>query len=245
MIKQGALNGIDMIFGWHNWPAIPFGKMICPDELVMCGNGTFRISVNGQGGHASQPELCRDPVLAASAITLALQQISSRRLAPQQTAVISVTSIDARSEPTIIPEQALISGSIRVPDQATRDQVNSLIKEISTETAASYGVTCEVEILPRYNATINHAIQAQQLRECWSVDNGENGFDQQLPLPVMASEDFSYYLQEIPGAFALIGNNDGDQHHSASCHNPQYDFNDQLIPLVTRLFSRLAGAPLP
>lgn len=243
MIEDGALAGIDEIYGWHNWPAIAFGKLVCPDELVMCGNGIFTITLSGEGGHASQPESCRDPVLAASAVTLALQQIVSRRLAPQQTAVVSVTSIDAPSGPTIIPSEAVLGGSIRVPDQVTREQINRLIIDISTQTAAAYGVSCDVQITPRYQATINHPEKAQFLRRQWLTDYGSEGLDQALLLPVMASEDFSYYLHEIPGAFALIGADDGPE-HQAVCHSPYYDFNDRLIPLVTRLYARLVGAPL-
>ena len=244
MIADGALEGVDEIYGWHNWPAIPFGHIVCPDGLVMCGNSTFRLTVNGRGGHASQPELCRDPVLAASAITLALQQIISRRLAPQQAAVVSVTSIDAPSGDTIIPSKAVIGGSIRMPDSQTKNQILELIKDISQQTAKAYGVECDVDITPRYNATINHPQQAQRVRNLWAEEYGAIAIAQHLPMPVMASEDFSYYLQEIPGAFALVGADDGAD-HQAPCHSPHYDFNDRLTALVTRLYSRLAGIPAP
>lgn len=243
MIDDGALEGIDFIYGWHNWPAIPFGKLVCPDNIIMCGNGTFEIMLHGEGGHASQPELCRDPVLAASAVTLALQQIVSRRVAPQQAGVISVTAIDAPSAPTVIPATARIGGSIRVPDLQTRQQVNALITDIATQTAAAYGVHCEVNHFPRYEATINHASQAAFVRQAWQQNQGDDSLDQSLLLPVMASEDFSYYLQQIPGAFALVGADDGP-HNQAVCHSPFFDFNDRLIPLVTRLYARLVGAPL-
>ena len=244
MIEEGALKGIDQIFGWHNWPALSFGKMLCPDGIVMCGNGIFTLTINGRGGHASQPELCRDPVLAASAITLALQQIISRRLPPQKAAVISVTSIDARSAATVIPQQAIIGGSIRVPDQTTREEINQWITDIAISTAHTYGVECEVDIQPRYNATINHPAQAQTLRKLWQQQGSETALEQLAPSPIMASEDFSYYLQEIPGAFALIGADDGPD-HQAPCHSPHYDFNDRLIEKVTALFAQVVGAPLP
>ncbi|WP_297810481.1 N(2)-acetyl-L-2,4-diaminobutanoate deacetylase DoeB2 [uncultured Methylophaga sp.] len=243
MIDDGALEGIDFIYGWHNWPAIPFGKLVCPDNIIMCGNGTFEIELHGEGGHASQPELCRDPVLAASAVTMGLQQIVSRRIAPQHPVVISVASIEAPSAATVIPATARIGGSIRVPDLQTRKQVNQLISDIATQTAAAYGVRCDVTHFPRYEATINHAAQAANVRQAWQQDHGDDSLDQSLLLPVMASEDFSYYLQQIPGAFALVGADDGPA-HQAVCHSPHYDFNDRLIPLVTRLYARLVGAPL-
>ncbi|MDO6583115.1 N(2)-acetyl-L-2,4-diaminobutanoate deacetylase DoeB2 [Photobacterium sp. 2_MG-2023] len=244
MIADGALEGVDEIYGWHNWPAIPFGKMICPDQLVMCGNATFSITVKGRGGHASQPELCADPVLAASAITLNLQQIISRRLPPQHAAVVSVTSIEAASGLTVIPQQAVLSGSIRVPDDQTKTRINQLIEEISHHTAMSYGVACEVTIQPRYSATINHARQAENSRTAWLADQDQQ-LDHAISLPVMASEDFSYYLQQVPGAFALIGADDGEPVHQYPCHSPHYDFNDRLLEKVVRWYARLAGAPLP
>lgn len=244
MIRDGALEGVDVIYGWHNWPAIPFGEILCPDGIVMCGNGTFEITLTGVGGHASQPELCRDPVLAASAITMAMQQVISRRLAPQMANVVSITSIEAPSGPTVIPEKAVIGGSIRVSSEAARKEINLLLEEISKHTAASYGVQCEVKILPRYQATVNHAEPAQQVRDAWQTLHGANTLSTQQTLPVMASEDFSYYLKEIPGAFALVGADDGPAHQHP-CHSPYYDFNDRLVEPVTRLYAKLAGAPLP
>jgi hippurate hydrolase len=244
MIDDGALEGVDAIFGWHNWPAIPFGHLACPNGIVMCGNGTFQIRVSGRGGHASQPELCRDPVLAASALVMALQQIVSRRLAPQQAAVVSVTSIEAVSAPTVIAQNAVISGSIRVPDSATRLQVNSLIDDICQHTAAGYGVAAEVDHQPRYEATINHPEQARQMRQGWEQLFGAQALEHGVRLPIMASEDFSYYLNEIPGAFALVGSDDGSA-PAWPCHSPHYDFNDRLIEQVTRLYARLVHAPQP
>ena len=157
MIEEGALEGVERIFGWHNWPTIAFGRAVCPDGIVMAANGTFRITLTGRGGHASQPESCRDPVLAAAAVTTALQQIRSRRLAPQQAAVISVTSIDAVSNEMVIPDRAVISGSIRVAETGLRDVVNGMIEEIAVETAKGYGVEARVEPAPRYGATVNEA----------------------------------------------------------------------------------------
>lgn len=244
MIKDGALEGVDEIYGWHNWPAIPFGKAICPNGAVMSGNGTFTITVNGAGGHASQPELCRDPVLGAAAIVLNLQQIISRRLAPQDAAVVSVTSMDAISGLTVIPHQAKIAGSVRLSKPNLRQTINQLIEEISHHTAATYGVSARVEIEDRYDATINHAAPAERYRSALANQLGDNWCDTQLSVPIMASEDFSYYLQHIPGAFALVGmSQEGDFQYP--CHSPHYQFNDALVDSVAKLFVTLANGPLP
>jgi amidohydrolase len=243
MIEDGALKGVDVIFGWHNWPSMPYGSAACPDGTVMSANGTFYITVTGRGGHASQPEQCSDPVLAASAIHLALQQVVSRRIEPQTPTVVAVTSIVAESKETITPERAKLSGSVRVARTSDRDEVFRLIQDIAEHTARAYGVTAEVEVKTRYGATVNHPAEATLVREALEAELGESWQCTSTPIPVMASEDFSYYLQEIPGAFALVGA--GKVKSKMSLHNPSYDFNDDLIAMMGRVFSQLVGAPPP
>lgn len=244
MIEDGALDGVDAVFGWHNWPAIPFGHAVCPDGPVMAGNGTFRIEVTGRGGHASQPEACRDPVLAASAIVVALQQVVSRRFPAQEATVLSVTSIDARSGPTVIPDRAVLEGSFRLADTSRRQALVEHVREVATATASAYGTGAEVTVFPRYEATVNDATEAERYREVLAAEFGPAALDADIAVPIMASEDFSYYLMERPGAFALIGADDG-RGNDVPCHSPRYDFNDALIAPVTRVYARLVGAPLP
>ncbi len=251
MIEDGALEGrdpgpgrpVDVVFGWHNWPAIPFGRAVCPDGAVMSANGTFRIDVVGEGGHASQPERTRDPVLAAAAITVALQQVVARRLPPQQAAVVAVTSIEAISAETVTPDRATLAGSIRVGDTEQRDRVFDLIAEVAADTARAHGVTAETTPRRRYDATVNHPDPAAELRAALASELGDDWHDPDTAVPIMASEDFSYYLAEVPGAFALVGADDGHGHHEP-CHSARYDFNDALIDHVARVYARLAGVPV-
>ncbi len=244
MIADGALEGVDAIFGWHNWPAIRFGQAVCPDDAVMAANSTFHIRLTGRGGHASQPEECRDPVLAASAITVALQQVVSRRLPAQRAAVLSVTNIEAANPETVIPDSAYLSGSIRVSATAQRTTVEEALTDVAQSTARAYGVTADVEIRPRYGATVNHSTQAGEMRAALAEELGAGWHSAGTLVPIMASEDFSYYLGEVPGAFAVIGADDGHG-HDVPCHSPRYDFNDRLLPPVARLLTRLAGVPAP
>jgi amidohydrolase len=245
MIRAGALEGIDCMYGWHNWPAIPFGKMVCPAGPVMSGNDVFEIIVTGRGGHSSQPELCADPVLAASAIHLNLQQVVSRRIAPQRPAVLSVTSIMAPSADNVTPDYATQIGTIRFPDSATQTLLHAAMEEVAQHTALAFGASAEVIFTPGYIAIHNHAAEAEKMRQSWIQNTANDGLDTDILLPLMASEDFSYYLQQVPGAFALIGANDGVPAHQVSCHSSRYDFNDALIEPVLRLFAELVGVPLP
>jgi amidohydrolase len=240
MIEEGCLDGVDVIYGWHNWPVIKFGEAVCPDNTVMAGNGTFHITLKGLGGHSSQPELCHDPILAASGVTMALQQIVSRQISPQDTVVVSVTSIDAKSDLTTIPDIAKVEGSIRVPNDEIKAKVFKLIDKITKDTAKAYNVDVDVELRDRYSATINHVSEASKMREALKEVLGDN-WKSSIPTPIMASEDFSYYLKTIPGAFALIGSDDGIEKHQKACHNVHYDFNDKLIKLASKTLMKLAN----
>lgn len=244
MIADGALEGVDAVFGWHNWPAIPFGRAVCPDGTVMAANGTFEVVVEGQGGHAAQPEVCANPVTAAAHITVALQQLLSGRVQPQRPHVLTVCSIDAPSNPTVIPAQARMAGTIRCMTTADRDALYRMMAEVIDATARAHGVTARFEPRPRYGATVNAPGAAQALRDALRAELGEDWRDTEIALPIMASEDFSDFLSEVDGAFALVGAHDGPA-HAAPCHNPAYDFNDRLIDPVVRTFARLAGAPVP
>lgn len=240
MIESGVLENVRTVYGWHNWPAIPFGKAVCPDGTVMAANGTFRIIVKGKGGHASQPELCRDPVTAASAIVMALQQIVSRRLPPQKSAVVSVTYMEAPGKETVTPDRAILGGNIRIADDALRATVNDLIEKIAKDTARAWGVKAQIEIFPRYGATVNDPEEAGKMRKYLCMELGAQWEDKTIPLPVMASEDFHYYLNKIPGALALIGAGS-----EVSLHSAAYDFNDALIESAARFLIRLAGGRCP
>lgn len=239
MIEEGCLDAVEAIFGWHNWPGLPAGTAACPDGPVMSANGTFEVHLQGRGGHASQPEATADPVLAAAAVTVALQQIVARRTAPHEAVVVAVTSLHAESAPTVTPEHAALGGSIRAADDDARIRVFALIEEIATATAAAHGVRADVRTTVRYGATVNHPAAAAEYRDQLRTVLGAQ-WSLPAPMPVLASEDFSYYLAEVPGAFALLGSAT-----TAPLHSAHYDFDDGLIEPAARLLVGLAGAPDP
>ncbi|BDD84729.1 hippurate hydrolase [Tsukamurella pulmonis] len=240
MIADGALDGVDVVFGWHNWPGLPLGRALCPDGPVMSANGTFEVELVGRGGHASQPEATRDPVLAAAAVVVALQQVVARRTSPAQAAVVAVTSLHAASAATVTPDTASLAGSVRAADDEARTRIFRLIDEIARATATAHGVRAEVETTVRYGATVNHPGPATELRERLTTVLGAGWPEPAAATPVLASEDFSYYLQRIPGAFTLLGSGT-----TAPLHSAEYDFDDALLDPAARLLVGLAGAPEP
>ncbi|MDY6821299.1 MAG: N(2)-acetyl-L-2,4-diaminobutanoate deacetylase DoeB2 [Deferribacterota bacterium] len=237
ILDEGVLNNIDFIYGWHNWPEIKFGKAACPIGPIMAANATFHIEVIGKGGHSSQPEKCRDPIIAASTIVNSLQHIISRRISPHKKAVLSITKMNAGSSITTIPDSVKIEGIMRIETTSLRDHIGKMITKISHDIATAYETKAIIEIKPRYNATINYEKAALKMRSSIEEIFGKD-WESDIPLPVMASEDFSYYLQKIPGAYALLGSDDGNN-HNIICHNSKYDFNDKLIEPASKLLINL------
>jgi metal-dependent amidase/aminoacylase/carboxypeptidase family protein len=143
----------------------------------------------------------------------------------------------------------VLEGSFRFSEARWRASVEALLIEISGSTATSYGTSAEVEVFPRYGATVNDPTSAARYREALGAEFGAEFDRTDQLLPIMASEDFSYYLNQLPGAFALIGISeseaDGVPDFSTPCHSAHYQFNDKVLPHVVRIFSRLAGVPAP
>jgi len=239
MIAEGALEGIERIFGFHSWPEIPRGQAACIDGTIMASNGRFRIEITGRGGHASQPESCRDPIVAGALFVGNLQQVVSRNIAPQDAAVITVTQSQAGQSGNVIPETARLAGTVRALDTQSRDALAKRAEEILHATCTAAEVHGHFEYQPNYPATRNDPTSAERARGILRDLLGEDCLWRGR-LPLMASEDFSYYLRERPGAFVLLGSGrDGER--LEPCHSPRFDFDDELIPVALRLYARLAG----
>ncbi len=236
MIEAGALDGIDVIYGYHNWPTLPIGQAMCPDGPFMAANGYFTVTVSGSGGHASQPENCIDPVLIAANIIVQVQQIVSRSIAPQEAGVVSICQMDAGSASNVIPDEAVIKGTIRAQTSAQRTKMAESLNRIVQSCCGVAHAQGVCDFTPCYPATVNHAQPARYARTVLQnilstdciVSEG---------LPVMGSEDFSYYLECIPGTYIMIGSDEGK---SIPLHNARFDYNDKLIPIAVQLWEAIA-----
>jgi hippurate hydrolase len=221
----------------------PFGRAACVDGAILGANARFSIAITGRGGHASQPEACRDPVMAGALFIVNVQQVVSRRVAPQHAAVVSVTMFQAGDSGNIIPDQALLGGTIRALTLELRDELASRVEEVLLGTCKASGVDGRFEYEPNYPATINDPASAEAARTALRSPLGDGCLWTEA-VPIMGAEDFSYYLEQIPGAFVLLGTG-RDGTPVEPCHSPRFDYDDELIPVVIRPWARLAGAPVP
>ena len=243
MVKEGVFVRFpcDAIFGMHNAPQLAVGKFAIRTGPMMAGGAFFDITVVGRGAHGARPETGIDPVVTASHITAAMQTIVSRNVRPVDTAVVSVTRFQAGDAYNVIPERAVIGGTVRAFNDETLALIERNMGRIASGVAAGFGATAELDFrivaLPLVNDPSEAAFIADAATELVGADN----VDRNSAL-VMASEDFSYMLKRSPGAYIRIGN--GDEPGACQVHNPGYDFNDATLPLGASLFARLAERKL-
>ena len=226
----------DVIFGMHNRPGLAVGKFQIRPGGMMAGGAFFDIAVKGRGAHGARPESGVDPVLVASHITAALQSIVARNVRPTDTVVLSVTRISGGDAYNVIPERASLGGTVRCFSRETMGLVESRMRQIAEGVAAGFGATAELDFRYLFPPLVNHADETQFIADCAAELVGENNVNRQAGL-VMASEDFSYMLERVPGAYIQIGNGDGEG--GCEVHNPGYDFNDAALPYGAALFVRL------
>lgn len=209
---------------------------------MMAGGAFFDISVTGKGAHGARPEAGVDAALAAAQIAVSLQSIVARNVPPVQTAVLSVTRIHAGDAYNVIPQIATLGGTVRAFSRDVMALVEGAMRRVARGTAEAFGATAEVDFRQSFAPTVNDAAEAEFAARICTELVGADNVDRQPPL-IMASEDFSYMLERVPGCYINIGNGAGEG--GCEVHNPSYDFNDAALPLGAAFFARLVETRLP
>ncbi len=245
MINDGLFSRFPMqaIFGAHNWPGMPVGTVAVREGPCFASSNEFKITIRGQGTHAAMPHLGLDPIPVACQMVQAFQTIISRNKRPIDSGVISVTMIHTGEATNVVPDYCKIQGTVRTFTLEVLDLIEKRMQEVALHTCAAFGVQCEFEFKRNYPPTINHAEETKFVRQVMTNVVG-TGFVEVFE-PTMGAEDFSFFLQEKPGCYFLIGNGQGEHreggHGLGPCtlHNPSFDFNDALIPLGAKLWVAL------
>jgi amidohydrolase len=243
MVNEGLFDRFpcDAIFGMHNAPGLAVGKFTIRSGPMMAGGAFFDITVLGRGAHGARPEAGVDPVVAASHIAAALQTIVSRNLRPVDAAVVSVTRFHAGEAYNVIPENAVIGGTVRAFENETFSLIEDKMRRIANGVASGFGAAAELDFRNLFPPLINDAGEAAFIAEAAAEIVGAGNVERNAGL-VMASEDFSQMLNQRPGAYIRIGN--GDAAGTCQVHNPGYDFNDAALPIGASLFARVAERKL-
>jgi hippurate hydrolase len=241
MVEEGIMERFEIaeVYGLHNAPGLPEGTLHTNPGALMAGVDEFTVTLTGVGGHGAQPHATRDPVVGAASLVMALQTIVSRNTDALSRLVLSVTQIHTGSAMNIVPESAVLNGTVRYYDKAVQAMVKERMAELVTLQAQSFGLTAALDYQEGYPPTINHPEQAalacDVARDLLGPEKVEGDC-----APVMPGEDFSYMLEARPGAYLFLGQGDTPQ-----CHHPRYDFNDAVAPIGASFFARLVEKALP
>ena len=238
MIADGLFKRFpcDAIFGMHNRPGMGLGRFAVRAGAMMAGGAFFDIDIEGRGAHGARPEAGVDSVLVAAHVTAALQSIVARNVRPTETAVVSVTQIHSGDAYNVIPQTARLSGTVRAFSKEVMDLVGRNLARIAEGVAAGFGATAKTDYRPIFAPLVNDAQEAEFAASiCAEIVGAENV--KRDPALNMASEDFSFMLNEVPGCYINVGNGEGEG--ACEVHNPSYDFNDAALPYGAGFFVRL------
>ena len=230
----------DAIFGMHNRPGMPVGQYAISPGVGMAGGAFFDITITGKGAHGARPEESVDPVLVACHLGTALQSIVARNVPPQDIAVLSVTRILSGDAYNVIPQTATLAGTVRTMKRETMQLVEANMKRLASHVAAGFGAEASVDFRVIFAPLVNDADHARDFADAAAGLVGEAKVNRNKP-PANASEDFSFMLEKVPGAYINLGNGED----SAPVHNPAYNFNDAAIPYGVSLFASIVERKLP
>jgi hippurate hydrolase len=241
MLADGLIDrfGIQELFGMHIWPGAAVGSFgIRPGPLLAAAD-RFTVDIAGKGAHAMAPHTSIDPVIVAAHTITALQTIASRSVDPLGSVVVSTCMVRAGDAFNIIPETAMVAGTVRTLDERVRDLVETRLRAIVENTATAFGAKASVHYERFVPVTMNDAAKTElALRVARDVAGASNVRDDVSP--TMGAEDFAHMLKTRPGAYILIGNGP-----SSGLHTPGFNFNDAALPFGISYFARLAETGMP
>jgi amidohydrolase len=244
MVEEGLFERFPaaQVFGMHNWPSMPLGSLAMRAGPVMAAADRFTVELTGRGGHAAMPHQCRDPLVAAAQIVLALQSIVARNVDPVQRAVVSVTQVHGGDTFNVIPETAMLTGTARSFLPEVRDLLERRLREIATGIGTALGARVEIDWQRGYPATVNTEAETEIAALAAAEVAGADKVDRERE-PTMGAEDFAYMLEQRPGSYVFIGNGGGED--APMLHSPHYDFNDEALPYGASYWARLVERALP
>lgn len=236
MIAEGLFDRFpcDAVFGLHNWPGLPAGKLGFVDGPAMASVDWLGIRIIGKGGHGAAPHETIDPVVVAAHVVTALQSIVARNVAPLDTAVITVGSIHGGEAANVIPDSVDLTLTTRSFRPAVRETLLQRIPALARGIAAGFGATVEVEVKRGFPSVVNHPAETAFARQVAIDLFGDDALIADIA-PRTASEDFAFMLEARPGSFLFVGTGDGEPLHS-----PRYRFNDDVIVPAASFWARLA-----
>jgi amidohydrolase len=243
LVKAGVLDGrigprVSAIYGLHGWPGLPAGVVSTKPGPLLAATDCFHVTFRGVGCHGAFPHLGKDPIVAACEAVTSLQQFVSRELDPTEPGLITVGKFHAGTATNVIPDEAVIEGTIRTLTPAVRKQARAALQRRCEGVAHAHGVSVRVEFRDGYPPTVNDPREAEIVA---ATAREVLGADRFIPAarPVMGGEDFAYYLEHAPGAFFMVGVIPNGKSDHAPLHSDRFDFTDDAMLACTRMMVEL------
>ena len=243
LVQGGVLDGrlgpkVSAVFGLHGWPGLKVGTVATKPGVLLAATDGFRATFVGRGTHGAYPHLGRDPIVTAAEAVLNLQQFVSREYDPTDSAVVTVGKFHAGTATNVIPDEAVIEGTARTVSAKGRKLIRAAIERRCTGIAAAGDCGLRFDWFDGYPPTVNDPAMADRVA---AVAKAELGADRFVPVarPSMGGEDFSYYLEQVPGCFFLVGVEPPHATASPPLHSDRYDFADEAISVGVTMFTEL------
>lgn len=241
MVEEGMMDrfAIQEVYGMHNMPGLPAGEFAIRPGSLLAAADFFTIDIEGVGGHAARPHGCIDPAIIVSQLLQAFQSIVSRNADPLESLVISVTQIHMGDTDNVIPQVARMSGTVRTLTTDMQELAEKRMQTLCEHIGAAHEAHVVFDYRRGYPVTVNHEVETAFSVKVAEDIVGPGKVNAATP-PLMGAEDFSYMLEARPGAFIFIGQGD-----TAGLHHPDYDFNDEIIPVGCSYWVKLVETALP
>lgn len=241
MIQDGVLENPrpDVSLGLHLWNNLPLGTIGVAEGPTMAGSSVIKMTITGHGGHGAQPQMTADPIVCAAQIITALQTIVSRNVNPADTAVVSITQVRAGDTHNVIPQQAVLTGTMRAFKTDVRDMVTRRIEEIATSIGTAMNCKVEVSVDHLTIPVVNHPEVTGRLRPVFADLVGEAKLDDTAR--TMGGEDMAFLMDDIPGMFFFVGSANSERGLDYGHHHPRFDFDEEALPLGVALLSAAIG----
>ncbi|MBW5470249.1 amidohydrolase [Brevibacillus formosus] len=238
MVQDGAVDGVDAIFGVHLWSMFPVGKVYISAGPLMANTDDFSIEIKGRGGHGAVPEETVDSIVIGSQIVGHLQTIASRNVSPLESVVVTVGTFHGGDSTNIIADSCRLTGTVRTFLPDVRDRAEQRLTEIAEGTAAMMGGSATVVYDRGYPAVINHEKETMIAQEAAIAAFGAGRVESMKPL--MGGEDFSYYLEKVPGAYLFVGAGNPEKLATYPHHHPRFDIDEDAMLIAGELLGRTA-----
>jgi len=240
IVESGILDDLDEVYGAHVFPMFDTGVIQIAKGNAMAGRSNFDLAIQGRGGHGAMPEVTRDSLVAAGYFITNIQTIVSRNMNPMDMTVISVTALDASGGYNVIQDKVALRGTVRYLQEENKEFIYERFKEMVEGLEKAFDVECKLDYVYDFPVLYNHPEETEHVKQLLETSVGNYLSDVQISKPVSGSEDFSYYLQKVPGTYINVGAKPEGIENAYPNHHPKFEINEKSLIICAKSIGEIA-----